>query len=144
VLEAAVRLVAGAIGDRELGGVGVGVERVGGDDHAGQLQGRQQRQKAGNLLGRAADLALGQDRAAGVVHRGQQVQRAAVAVWGAGAAQRLAVDRGGQGVGVKPAQRAADGGLGRRRPMVGSVAAGAERGADRLGGVGGPLGDGGK
>jgi hypothetical protein len=53
-------------------------------------------------------------------------------------------DRGGQGVGVQPAQRAADGGLGRHRPMVGSVAAGAERGADRLGGVGGPLGGGGK
>jgi hypothetical protein len=28
-----------------------------------------------------------------VVHRRQQVHRAAVAVWGAGAAQRLAVDR---------------------------------------------------
>jgi hypothetical protein len=160
------------VGDQELGGVGVGVERVGGDDHAGQVQGRQQRPKAGDLLGRAADLALGQDRAGGVVHTGQQVHRAAVAVWGAGAAQRLAVDRhrplpwlrplglgsavasvmalavgepgadrGGQGVGVKPAERAADGGLSRHRPMVGGVPPDAERGADRLGGVGGPLGD---
>jgi hypothetical protein len=43
-------------------------------------------------------------------------------------------DCGGQGVGVKPAERAADGGLSRHRPMVvGGVAPGAERGKDRLG-----------
>jgi len=53
-------------------------------------------------------------------------------------------DRGGQGVGVQPAERAADGGLGRHRPVVGGVAPGAKRGPDRLGRVGGPLGNGGK
>jgi hypothetical protein len=53
-------------------------------------------------------------------------------------------DRGGQAVGVQPAQGAADGGLGRHRPLVGPVATGAERHADRLRRIGGPLGDGGK
>jgi hypothetical protein len=129
----------------------------------------------GDLLGRAADLALGQHRAAGVVHRRQQVHRAPDAGGGAGATQGLAVDRhrplprppplgiasavaavmalavcepgadrGSQGVGVQPAERAADGGLGRHRPVVGGVAAGAKRGTDRLGRVGGPLGNGSK
>jgi hypothetical protein len=97
----------------------------------------------------------------------------AVAVWRccAGATQRLAVDRdrppplsllrfkavvvmavadtqpgadrGGQGLGVKPAERAADGGLGRDHEATSErIAAGAERGPNRLGRVGGPLGDG--
>jgi hypothetical protein len=110
-----------------------------------------------------------------VIHRRQQVHRAAVAGGGAGATQGLAVDRhrplpwppplgmasagaavmalavgepgadrGGQGVGVQPAERAADGGLGRHCPVVGGVAPGAKRGTDRLGRVGGPLGNGGK
>jgi len=83
---------------------------------------------------------------------------------GGGTAQRLAVDRDrpslpivmatsgtvpqpganhpGQRLGVKPAKRAADGGLGRDREVAGErVAVGAERGPDRLGGIGGPLGD---
>jgi hypothetical protein len=79
-------------GDQELGGVGVGLQRVGGDHHAGQIQGRQQRLERADLLGSAADLALGQHRAAGVVHRCQQVHRAAVATWPAGAAQGLAIN----------------------------------------------------
>jgi hypothetical protein len=117
----------------------------------------------------AADLALGQDRAAGVVHRRQQVHRAAIAVrrLGAGAAQGLAVDgdrpppaawglatvpvrvplgqpgadRGGQRVGVQAGKGPADGGLGRDNEVVGGVAAGAQRGPDRLGRIGGPVGD---
>ena len=162
-------------GHQELGGTGMGVECVGGDHHAVKVEVGQQRPKAGDLFGRAADLLLGQHRAAGVVHRRQQVHRAAVAGGGAGATQGLAVDRhrplpwppplgiasavaavmvlavgepgadrGGQGVGVQPAERAADGGLGRHRPVVGGVAPGAKRGTDRLGRVGGPLGNGGK
>jgi len=118
----------------------MGVECVGGDHHAVKVELGQQRPKAGDLFGRAADLLLGQHRAAGVVHRRQQVHRAAVAGGGAGATQGLAVDRhrplpwppplgiasavaavmalavgepgadrGGQGVGVQPAERAADG-----------------------------------
>jgi hypothetical protein len=149
--------------------------RVGGDHHAVKVEVGQQRPKAGDLLGRAADLTLGQHRSAGVVHRRQQVHRAAAAGGGVGATQGLAVDRhrplpwppplgmvsagaavmalavgepgadrGGRGVGVQPAERAADDGLGRHRPVVGGVAPGAKRGADRLGGVGGPLGNGGK
>jgi hypothetical protein len=148
---------------------------VGGDHHASEVEAGQQRPQAGDLLGGAADLVLGQHRAAGVVHRRQQVHRAAVAGGGAGATQGLAVDRhrplpwplplgmasavaavmalavgepgadrGGQGVGLQPAERTADGGLGRHRPVVGGVAPGAKRGPDRLGCVGGPRGNGGK
>jgi hypothetical protein len=160
-------------GDQELGSVSMGVQCVRRDHHAGQVQAGQQRPHAGDLLRCAADLLLGQHRAGGVVHAGQQVHRAAVTIGWVGAAQRLAVDRhrplswrpllgsavawgmalavgkpgadrAGQGVGVQPGQGAADGGLGRHRPVVGHVAAGAERRADRLGSVGGPLGDGGK
>ena len=121
--------------------------------------------KAGTSSGAPPTCALGQHRAAGVVHRGQQVHRAAVGACPAGAAQRLAVDRdrpppagcgsgtvpvsvgqpradrGGQGVGVQAGQGAADGGLGRDGEVAGGVAAGAQRGPHRLGRVGGPLGD---
>jgi hypothetical protein len=164
--EHVVRLLAG---HEELGGLWVGLERVGGDHYAGKVQGGQQRGKGGRLLGRAADLALGQHRAGGVVHRGQQVHGAAIAVgcWCAGAAQRLAVDgdrpsspvpllmvlgvvtvaqpgtdHRGQRLGVEPAQRAADRGLSRDHPPPRrGIAAGAERGTDRLRGVGRPCGD---
>ena len=78
-------------GDQELGGVGVGVQRVGGDHGAGQVQVGQQRLESGHLAWRAVDLALGQHRTGGVVHRGQQVDLPAVAAFGA--PQRLAVDR---------------------------------------------------
>jgi hypothetical protein len=110
----------------------------------------------------AVDLALGQHRAGGVLHRGQQVDLPAV--WSAsGAAQGLAIDRDrppsmllawvvtggepaanhpGQGLGVKPAQGPADGGLGGDGPVAAErVAAGAERGPDRLGCLRGPFGD---
>ncbi len=47
----------------------------------------------------------------------------------------------GQDLGVQTGQGPADGGLRRDGPMVGSVAAGADRGPDRLGGISGPFGD---
>jgi hypothetical protein len=51
-------------------------------------------------------------------------------------------DHSGQGLGVEPGKSAADRGLGGDHPVAGEgVAAGAERGTDRLGCVGGPLGD---
>ena len=134
-------------GDQELGGLVVGVERVGGDHHAGQVQGRQQRGEGGDLLGRAADLALGQHRAAGVVHRRQQVHRAAVTAGAraprsvlpstATARRRLAAgtgtrslvgqpgaDRAGQRVGVQAGKGPADGGLGRDGEVAGGVRGG--------------------
>jgi len=77
-------------GDQELGGGGVGVQRVGGDHGADEIQVGQQRDQAWDFAGGAVDLALGEHGAGGVVHRGEQVDLAAVA---AGAAQRLAVDR---------------------------------------------------
>jgi hypothetical protein len=109
---------------------------------------------------------LGQHHAALVVHRRQQVYRAATCACCLGAAQRLAVnghrppascgsatvpipvavgqprtDRAGHRVWVRARQRPADGGLGRDTPVAGSLLAGAERGPDLLGRVGGPLGD---
>jgi hypothetical protein len=95
---------------------------------------------------------LGQHGAAGVVHAGQQVRRAAVGACSAGAAQGLAVDddrpppagcgsgtlplpvgqprahSSGQGVGVQAGQGPADGGLGGDGEVVGGVVAGAQRG----------------
>jgi hypothetical protein len=94
------------LADQELGSVGVGVERVGGDDCPGQVQPVQQGLEGGDLAGGAVDLALGEHGAGGVVHRGQQVDLAAVA---SGAAQRLAVDRD------LPAATAAAAGGGRGR-----------------------------
>jgi hypothetical protein len=98
-----------------------------------------------------------------VVHRRQQVHRAAIAACRTGAAQGLAIDgdgpppagRGigtfpvgqpgadgtGQGVGVQAGQGAADGGLGRDGEVAGGVVAGAEGGPDWLGRLGGPFGD---
>jgi hypothetical protein len=143
--------------DQELGGVGVGVQRIGGDHGAGQVQVAQQRLEPGDLTGGAVDLALGEHGAGGVVYRGEQMDLPAVAP---GAPQRLAVDRdrpstlagtvtvsqpcadhGGQQVRVHAGEGPADRGLGRHHPAVGGIAACIERGADRLGGVGGPLGD---
>ena len=150
---------------QELGGVGVGLQRVGRDHHPGEVQWGQQRSEGRHLLGRAADLAVGQHRAGGVVHAGQLVRRAAVGVRRPSAAHSLAVDgdrpppaacgpgtvpvplgqpradRSGQRVGVQAGQGPADGGLGRDGEVTGAVVAGAQRGPDRLGGVGGPLGD---
>jgi len=136
------------------------VQRISGDHHTGQVQVGQQWPEAGNLTRRAVDLSLGQDHAGGVVHRGQQVDLAAVA---SGAPQGFAVDRDrpwpsvgtvavgqpgadhtGQGLGVKPGEGAADRGFAGDgpHPAAGAgIAAGSERGTHRLGGVGGPLGD---
>jgi hypothetical protein len=118
---------------------------------------------AGASSGGAADLALGQHRAAGVVHRREQVRRAAVGAYPVGAAQGLAIDgdgpppagcgcgtllvgqpganSSGQGVGVQARQGPADGGLGGDGEVPGGVVAGAERGPHLLGCVGGPFGD---
>ncbi|HEY2958731.1 MAG TPA: hypothetical protein VGM21_11075 [Actinomycetota bacterium] len=152
---------------RNPGGVVVGVQRVGGDHHAVKVQVGQQRGEGGDLLRRAADLALGQHGAALVVHRRQQVHRVAVTCCRAGAAHRLAVDgdgpppsdadrgtgierllvgqpgadRAGQRVGVQAGKRPAGGRLGRDGEAAGGVLAGAEGGAGRQGRTGGPLGD---
>jgi hypothetical protein len=150
-------------GDQEGGGVGVGVQRVGGDHGAGQLQVGQQRLKTGDLTRGAVDVALGEDGAGGVVHRGEQVDLPAVVAFGA--PQRLAVDRDrrssmllaaspravtvGQPCTDHRRQRRwihagkgpADSGLGGHRQVVGGVTASAERRPHRLGGIGGPLGD---
>jgi hypothetical protein len=108
---------------------------------------------------------LGQHRTAGVIHRRQQVHRAAVTVGWVGAAQRLAVDGhrpppagpgrtgvpvpvgqpgadgSGQRVWVQAGKGPADGGLGGDGEVVGGVAAGTHRGPDGLGRIGGPFGD---
>jgi hypothetical protein len=100
-----------------------------------------------------------------MLHRRQQVHRAAVTVGWVGAAQRFAVDGygpphagpgsnaspvpvgqpgsdgTGQRVWVQAGKGTADGGLGRDGEVARGVAAGAQRGPDRLGRVGGPLGD---
>jgi hypothetical protein len=153
------------VGHQELGGLRVGLERIGGDHDLGKVEPVQQWGEGGDLLGGAADLTLCQHRAAGMLHRRQQVQRAAVTLGWVGAAQRFAVDGhgpppagpgnngrpvpvgqpgadgAGQRVWVQAGQGAADGGLGRDGEVVGGVAAGAERGTDRLRGIGGPFGD---
>jgi hypothetical protein len=51
----------------------VGVQRIGGDHHTGQVQAGQQRPQPGNLARRAIDLPLGQHGPGGLVQRGQQV-----------------------------------------------------------------------
>jgi hypothetical protein len=113
-------------GHQELGRVGVGVQRVGGHHHAGKVQPGQQGLEGWHLTWGAVDLALGEHRAGGVVHRSEQVGWAAVA---ASATQRLAVegppalaravavgkppsDRSRQRLGIQAGQRPADRGLG--------------------------------
>jgi hypothetical protein len=51
----------------------VGLERISGDHHPGQLQIGQQRLEGGHLAGGAVDLALGQHRTSGMLHHRQQV-----------------------------------------------------------------------
>ena len=95
-----MRLLAG---NEELGGVGVRVEGIGGHHPLGKVQALQQRPEARDFAGGAVDLALRQHRTAGVVHRGEQVDLAAV--WGvSGAGQGLAIDRDRPPAAV-PAQR---------------------------------------
>jgi hypothetical protein len=135
-------------GDQELGGLGVGLQRAGGHYHTGQVEPIQQRGERGDFLGRAGDLALGQHLAGGVVHRRQQMRRTATCAGRVGATEGLAVhghcpppsgwgsttapilvvlpvgqpgaDHPGQHLGVQPAERAADGGLGRDAKMTGA------------------------
>jgi hypothetical protein len=54
---------------QELGGLGVGLERIGGDHYLGKVEPVQERGEGGDLLGGAADLTLGQHRAGGMLHR---------------------------------------------------------------------------
>jgi hypothetical protein len=72
--------------DQELGGLRVGLQRVGGDHGPGEVKVGQQWGEGGDLLMGAADLTLGQHRAGGMLHRHQQVHRAAVTVGWVGAA----------------------------------------------------------
>ncbi|KJK56437.1 hypothetical protein UK12_22440 [Saccharothrix sp. ST-888] len=70
----------------------LGVHRVGGDDHSGQVgDGVQQGLEAGDLVGLLTDVHLGRDQAGGVLHGGEQVYLAAGCL--GGAAQALAVHR---------------------------------------------------
>jgi hypothetical protein len=80
-------------GHEELGGVGVGVQRVGGDHGAGQVQADQQRPEGGDLTRGAVDLTLGQHRAAGVVHRGEQVDLPALGACGTRIDKMLSMPR---------------------------------------------------
>jgi hypothetical protein len=61
------------VGDQPVGVLTLGVHGVGGQDPPGQVQALQQRLEPGDLVGLGVDVDLGQDAAAGVVHRGQQV-----------------------------------------------------------------------
>ena len=77
-------------GHEELGGGAVGVLRVGGDHGPGKVQGVEQGLEPGDLVGLGVHVALGEDRAGGVVHAGKQVDTIPGA---AGAADGLALDR---------------------------------------------------
>jgi len=61
------------VGDQPVGMLALGVHGVGGDDPAGQVQAVQQWPEPGDLVGLGVDVGLGQDRAGGVVHGGEQV-----------------------------------------------------------------------
>jgi len=74
-----------------LGGGPLGVESIGGDDHAGQLHLGQQLRQHRDLVGLGGHIGLCHDQAAGVGHRGQQVDLPTLAVLGA--AYRLAIHR---------------------------------------------------
>jgi hypothetical protein len=148
--------------DQELGGVGVGVQRIRDDHGAGQVQIGQHRDQARDFARGAVDLALGEHRTVGVVHRGQQVELPAVVAFGA--PQRPAVDRdrppsmlltrspGAVTVGqpradhrcqrrwVHAGKGPTDGGLVGHHPAVRGLTASAERRTHRLGSIGGPLG----
>ena len=154
------------VGDQPLGVLTLGVERIGGDDGVGEVQVVQQRPEPGDLVGGGLDVGLGEDGAAGVVHRCQQVDlRLAVM---AAAAQGLAVDGDRpmwraarrsrarwwvlvgqpradgavQRVGVDAGKDAAHGRLRWWPPRTGQrVAAHSERGQDRPRGIRGPLAD---
>jgi hypothetical protein len=54
--------VVGLLGHEDLGRLGVGLQRVGGDHHTGQVQAGQQRPEPGNLARGAVDVGLGPAR----------------------------------------------------------------------------------
>jgi hypothetical protein len=87
--------------DQPVGVLALGVHGVGGHHPSGKVQALQQGPELGDLVAGGVHVGLGQDRTAGVVHRGEQVDRRALVV--AAAAQGLAVDRDpcrhGRGVG---------------------------------------------
>jgi hypothetical protein len=122
--------------DQQVRSLGVGLERVGGDHRAGQVQALKQRLEAGHLARGAVDLALGQHPAGGVPPGGQQVDLPAAATR---AGQRLAVHRDrpsplvrmvtvgqpranhpGQRLGIQTRQGPADGGLAGHHPVGGA------------------------
>jgi hypothetical protein len=100
--EQVVRLLDGG---QELGGVGVGLQCVGGDHRAGKVEVGQQWLEGGDLARGAVDLTLGDHRAGGVVHYGQQGDRPGAGQHrGGGQAQdgdqRVAAATGSPGVGT--------------------------------------------
>jgi hypothetical protein len=149
------------VGHQELGGVAFGVQRVGGDGHAGQVQAGQQWLEAGDLLGGAVHLVLGEHRAGGVVERGEEVDGSAAGL--GGATQGLAVhgdrlwlvwaghrqpvgqpggDRCVQRVPIDRGQHAPQGGLAGDAMLAGKgITSHAERGQHQRRGVSRPLGD---
>ena len=71
------------VGDQPLGVLTLGVERIGGNDGVGEVQVVQQRPEPGDLVGGGLDVGLGEDGAAGVVHRSKQVDLPALGAAGA-------------------------------------------------------------
>ena len=68
----------------QVGGVGaLGVQRIGGDDRAGDVDAVQQRGEHGNLVGLGAHLHLAQHHAVSMVEGGEQVPAVLAAVAGA-------------------------------------------------------------
>ena len=61
--------------DHELRVVTLGMQRVGGDDGAGQVQGRQERRELGYLVRLAVHRRLGEHRPGLLIKSGQQVHR---------------------------------------------------------------------
>jgi hypothetical protein len=150
--------VVSAAADQEGGVVALGVQRVGRDHDTGKVQAGQQRLEGGHFTRRAVDLALGEHGAVMVVQRRQQVHLVALV---GRAPQPLAVHRddaavtqraqpvgqpradcGVHRIAVHPCQHPADGGLAGNVAAAGErVTTHAQRGQDRPGRVGGPLGD---
>ena len=131
-------------GDQEVCSLGVGLERVGGDHRAGQVQALKQRLEAGHLAGGAVDLALGHHPAGGgsmAANRWTCQAPRSVLPSTATARRRWPgwlrsashdANHPGQRLGIQTRQGPADGGLAGHHPVGGGVPAGAKRLADRL------------
>ncbi len=115
------------VGDQPVGVLTLGVHGVGGQHPAGQVQALQERLEPGDLVGLGVHVALAEDRAGGVVHRGEQVDLLLAVV--AAAAEGLAVD------GDRLPRRVGDGGggcwLASQAPMVPSSASASMRASTR-------------